>query len=85
MNIKVKKINEKAKLPKRATEQSAGYDLYACFPDDWGERLVIQPNETIKINTGLSMELPNGYFGAIVSRSGLVIKQGLRPANCVGR
>lgn len=83
MNIKVKKLNEKAIMPKRATEQSAGYDLYACFPDDWGERLVIQPNETIKINTGLSMELPDGYFGAIFPRSGLAIKQGLRLGNSV--
>ena len=84
MNVKVKKLNDKAKVPTRATELSAGYDLYACFPDEWGERLVIQPNETIKINTGLSMELPSGYFGGIFARSGLAIKQGLRPANCVG-
>ena len=84
MNIKVYKINDKATLPTRATEQSAGYDLYACFPDEWGERLVIQPNETIKVNTGLQLEIPDGYFGGIFARSGLSIKQGLRPANCVG-
>jgi len=85
MNIKVCKLNEKAKLPTRGSEQAAGYDLCACFPEDWGERLVIQPNETIKVGTGLTMELPEGYFGAIFARSGLSIKQGLRPANCVGR
>ena len=84
MNIKVKKLNEKAKLPKRGSEQAAGYDLCSCFPEDWGERLVIQPNETVKINTGLSMELPEGYFGGIFPRSGLAIKQGLVIANNVG-
>lgn len=84
MNIKVCKINDKAKLPTRGSEQAAGYDLCACFPEDWGERLVIQPNETIKVGTGLTMELPEDYFGAIFARSGLSIKQGLRPANCVG-
>ena len=83
MNIKVKKLNDKAKLPTRGSDQAAGYDLYSCFPDDWGERLVIQPNETVKINTGLSMELPEGYFGAIFARSGLAIKQGLRLQNSV--
>lgn len=83
MNIKVCRLNEKAKLPTRGSEQAAGYDLYACFPEDWGERLVIQPNETVKINTGLSMELPNGYFGAIFARSGLAVKQGLRLSNSV--
>ena len=85
MNIKVKKINEKAKLPTRGSEQAAGYDLYSCFPDEFGsERLVIQPNETVKIDTGLQMELPDGYFGGIFARSGLAIKQGLRPSNCCG-
>ncbi len=85
MNIKVKKINEKAKLPTRGSEQAAGYDLYACFSDEFGsERLVIQPNETVKIDTGLQMELPDGYFGGIFARSGLAIKQGLRPSNCCG-
>lgn len=84
MNIKIKRVNDKAQLPTRGTEQSAGYDLYSCFPDDWGERLVIQPNETVKIDTGLQMELPEGYFGGIFPRSGLAIKQGLVVANNVG-
>ena len=30
------------------------------------------------------MELPKGYYGAIVARSGLATKQGLRPANAYG-
>ena len=84
MNIKVKRINEKAKLPTRGSEQAAGYDLYSCFPDDWGERLELQPHDTIKIPIGLQMELPRGYYGAIVARSGLATKQGLRPANAYG-
>lgn len=84
MKIKVKVLNEKAILPKRGSEQAAGYDLHACFPDDWGERLELQPHDTVKIPTGLSMEIPEGYYGAIVARSGLATKQGLRPANAYG-
>ena len=34
--------------------------------------------------TGLSFALPDGTFGAVVARSGLASKQGLRPANCLG-
>ena len=34
--------------------------------------------------TGLSFALPEGTFGAVVARSGLASKQGLRPANCLG-
>ena len=36
------------------------------------------------IGTGLSLAVPEGWFGAIFARSGLASKQGLRPANCVG-
>ena len=80
MNIKIKKLNENAIIPTRGSEHSAGVDLYACID----KPIEIQPHETIKISTGLAMELPTGYFGAIFARSGLATKQGLRPANCVG-
>lgn len=80
MNIKIKKLNENAIIPTRGSEYAAGVDLYACID----KPIEIQPHETVKIGTGLAMELPDGYFGAIVARSGLATKQGLRPANCVG-
>ena len=80
MEIKIKKLNENAIIPTRGSEQAAGYDLYACIP----ERILINPHKTVKIGTGLSMEIPEGYFGAIFARSGLATKQGIRPANCVG-
>lgn len=38
----------------------------------------------MKVNTGIAVEIPKGYFGAVFARSGLATKQGLRPANCVG-
>lgn len=80
MNIKVKKLNNNAMMPTRGSDYAAGYDLYACMSSP----VIIMPHETVKIGTGLSMELPNGYFGAIFARSGLATKQGLRPSNCVG-
>lgn len=42
------------------------------------------PGETVFISTGISVEIPDGYFGAVFARSGLACKAGLRPANCVG-
>lgn len=78
--IKVKKLNEKAKSPHRGSDYAAGYDLYACTD----EPCVIAPHTTKKIGTGLSIEIPHGYFGAVFARSGLATKSGLRPANCVG-
>ena len=80
MNIRIKKINKNAIIPTRGSEQAAGYDLYACTKSS----TIIMPHNTVKIETGISMELPDGYFGAIFARSGLATKQGLRPANAVG-
>ena len=80
MRINIKKLTETAILPERGSAYAAGYDLFA----DIQEELTIQPHETKMISTGLSMEIPAGYFGGIFARSGLSAKEGLRPANCVG-
>lgn len=80
MKIKVKKLTKTAVIPTSGSKCAAGYDLYA----DIKEPVTIKPHCTEKIGTGLSFELPDGYFGAIVARSGLATKQGIRPANCLG-
>ena len=80
MEVKIKKLREDAIIPTRGSEQSAGYDLYACCDSV----IIIEPHKTEKIGTGLSIQPPKGYFGAIFARSGLATKQGLRPANAVG-
>lgn len=76
--VKIKKLNTNAKVPTRGSEEAAGYDLYS------NSDVEIRPEGTIKVNTGIAMEIPKGYFGAIYARSGLATKEGLRPANCVG-
>ena len=80
MNIKIKKLNNLAKMPSRGSSDAAGYDLYAATD----QILDIAPHSTIKVGTGLSFELPEGTFAAIFARSGIATKRGLRPANCVG-
>ena len=80
MKISVKKLREGARLPLRGSGAAAGYDLYACIDGD----VTIAPHETAMIPTGLSIAVPEGYFGAVFARSGLAAKEGLRPANCVG-
>ncbi|ABX43395.1 dUTP diphosphatase [Lachnoclostridium phytofermentans] len=81
VTIKIKKVKENAMLPTRGSVEAAGYDLYACLDTDACE---IKPHETVKIGTGLAIEIPSGYFGGIFARSGIAAKNGLRPANCVG-
>lgn len=79
-DIKIKKLNDLAKLPTRGSKYAAGYDLYAAIDTP----ISIPPHTTAKIGTGLSFELPRDTFAALYPRSGLAAKQGLRLANCVG-
>lgn len=79
--VNVKKVDDNAMMPKRGSTYAAGYDLYAHLDMD---ELAITPHTTVKVGTGIAMEIPIGYFGAIYARSGLATKKGLRPANAVG-
>lgn len=81
MNIKTKLLRSNAKLPQRQTDGSAGADLYANVDS----KITILPNEIVKIPTGIAIELPSeNYVGLVFGRSGLGIKHGISPANCVG-
>ncbi len=80
MVVKIKKLKENAIIPTKGSSKAAGYDLYACCDNT----ITIEPCKTEKISTGIAVQPPTGYFGAIFARSGLATKHGLRPANCVG-
>lgn len=85
MTVNIKKLFDGAIVPTRGSNQAAGYDLYACMEDpQFSNDIWVQPHQTVKIGTGVAMEIPEGYFGAIFARSGLATKKGLRPSNCVG-
>lgn len=74
MNVNIKKLKPNAIIPTRGSEYAAGMDLYACID----RPVVITPHQTVKIGTGLAIELPHGYFGGVVARSGLATKHGIR-------
>lgn len=78
--FKIKKLRENAKLPQKATAGSAGYDLYAAIDAP----IEILPGQTKPIATGIAMQIPPQYAGFVFARSGLGIKHGIVPANCVG-
>jgi dUTP pyrophosphatase len=80
MRICIRKVSETAIIPTRGSSEAAGYDLYADVKED----TVLEPGETKLIDTGLQIEIPEGYFAGIFARSGLATREGLRPANCVG-
>lgn len=78
--VRVKRLTETAKMPTRGSAFAAGFDLYA----DTTEDIVVYPGEVVPFYTGLAMEIPDGYFGAVYPRSGLATKSGLRLPHCVG-
>lgn len=78
--LKIKLLNDNAKIPTRGSEKAAGWDLYAAIEAP----ITIKAFETEKVNTGIAVALPEDTFGGIYARSGLATKKGLRPANCTG-
>ncbi len=66
------------KLPKRATVGSAGYDFYAPFD------ITLAPGETIKIPTGIRVQMEVNYVLKLYPRSGLGFKYRLQLNNTVG-
>lgn len=85
MELKIKavspKIGSEIPFPSYATPGSAGMDLRACIDTP----LTIEAGATCPIPTGLAIALPsNEWVALIYARSGLAIKHGLTPANCVG-
>jgi dTMP kinase len=61
----VERLSPTAKLPSKAYEGDAGFDLYA---DDY---YTIYPGERVIIKTGLKIQLPQGHVGLIKDRSSL--------------
>ncbi|MCK5050392.1 MAG: dUTP diphosphatase [Candidatus Cloacimonetes bacterium] len=80
LKVKIQKINELAKLPKRMTEHAAGYDLYSCNEKD----MTIKSGEVVLVPTGIAISLPIGYEAQIRPRSGLAIKHQIGVLNSPG-
>ncbi len=85
MELKIKavspKIGGEIPLPYYATPGSAAMDLHACVD----ESITIPVGGRRMIPTGLAIALPSpDYVALVLARSGLGVKHGVTPANCVG-
>jgi dUTP pyrophosphatase len=69
--INIKFLSKMGKLPTRANETDAGYDLYSA---EYGS---IPPLSRLLIKTDISVAIPQGYYGRIAPRSGLAHKHGI--------
>lgn len=81
MELKIKRLDERAQLPVRATVGSAGMDLHALLD----EPLTLAPGERFLVPTGIAIGLPSAdTVGLVFARSGLAVKKGITLSNCVG-
>lgn len=65
MKVRVKKFSQDAILPSRKRNSDAGFDLYCMNSAE------MYPNATYMLDTGVAVEIPEGYVGFIKERSGL--------------
>jgi dUTP pyrophosphatase len=78
MRLAVRRLSPAATLPSRSYEGDAGLDLHAA------EGMVIAPGERASVRTGLAIEIPEGYAGLVLPRSGLAADQGISLVNAPG-
>ena len=71
------------KSPARGTEKSAGIDFF--IPEDFndGKELIIQPQQSVLIPSGIKVNVPTGYALIAFNKSGIATKKGLFTGACV--
>lgn len=72
MNLKVKKLDPKAVVPKYSISGDAGMDLFSV------EYVVIKPGQRYAVATGLAIEFDPGYVALVWDKSGIALKKGIK-------
>lgn len=78
MTLAVQRLRDDARLPTRAHDGDAGYDLYAV------EATRLGPGERAMVATGIAIELPAGHAGLVLPRSGWAARHGIALVNAPG-
>lgn len=78
VTVPVKILTASARLPERAYEHDAAYDLHAA------EDLVIEPLGRAVVGTGVALGLPPGLAALTLPRSGLAARHGISIVNAPG-
>ena len=78
MKLRIRRLDPSVQLPAYGTAGAAAFDLAACCDVE------VPPREIRLVPTGLVVEVPAGYFLAVLARSSTPLKRGLLVANGVG-
>jgi dUTP pyrophosphatase len=78
MELRIAKLKPEATIPSRAHPGDAGLDLHAC------EAAHLGPGERWSVGTGVAVEIPDGYAGMVLPRSGIARDHGIALVNGPG-
>lgn len=78
MNVNIRRLDPSIPLPSYHTADAAGFDLAAS------QDMRVEPGAVVLVPTGLVIQVPPGYFLAIIARSSTPLKRGLMVPNGVG-
>lgn len=70
--LNVKRLTETAQLPTKNLPTDAGFDIFS------DETITIDNSVTARVKTGIAIEIPEGFYGRLVARSGKTTKTILR-------
>ncbi|XP_015786476.1 deoxyuridine 5'-triphosphate nucleotidohydrolase isoform X1 [Tetranychus urticae] len=71
MVLRFKKLTKEATKPSKASELSAGYDLFSAYDT------VVPAKGKALVKTDLQLQIPAGCYGRIAPRSGLALKHSI--------
>jgi len=78
LSLRVKRLDPRAVLPRRAHDGDAGLDLHALDGFELG------PGDRAQVRTGIAIALPPGTGGLVLPRSGLAARHGISLVNAPG-
>ena len=76
--IKFKTLQTGIEAPTQANHDDAGFDVRAAHS------VILRPHSTVKVGTGLAVEIPEGHELQVRSKSGMAYKEGIVVAQGTG-
>ncbi|WP_082058681.1 dUTP diphosphatase [Acidithrix ferrooxidans] len=76
--IRYRRVDPRGKVPRYAHDGDGGCDLYSI------QSYLLEPLQRATIRTGIVLEIPMGFGGLILPRSGLASKFGVTLSNSPG-
>ncbi len=79
--VRVFKLRKSSKLPHRAHDSDAGMDFF--FSPSIGDHALIEPGQSVILETGVKVQVPEGHMLQIMNKSGVASKRSLITGACV--